>query len=439
MFEELSGLAPVQRTASVTNIAAAAALPSASSPFDDIVTSDPEMKKIFILLRAETGHDLSDYKAGTIQRRIERRMIVRAIPTLDGYVQYLQQTPAEVEALFHDVLIGVTSFFRDQEEFLSLETQAIPKLFEGKKSGAAIRVWTAACSTGEEAYSIAILLVERMAELKQSYAVQIFASDIDGRAIATARVGRYPKSIAANVSAERLAKFFTVESDGSFYRINKGIRELLVFSQHDLIKDPPFSKLDLITCRNLMIYLGTSLQQKLIPLFHYSLNPGGVLFLGTSEGVGRFEGLFSALDRRAKVYQRTDDPGGTRSTVSDSSLWSKKGIDMPFPRGLPKAVISGRPPLRDLTELTLLKHAGATGVLVDSTGHVLYLHGRSGIYLEPAQGEAGFNNISTMARDGLRPRLSLALPQAVAANDIVRVRNLRVKANGHFVLSLIHI
>lgn len=250
-----------------------------------VPTSENAMKKIFILLRGQTGHDFSLYKPNTIQRRIERRLAVHQIEALESYVTYLQQTPAEVDALFRDLLIGVTSFFRDPEAFQALEEQIIPKMFEGRPAGSLVRIWTAGCSTGEEAYSIAILLVERMEAVKQSYTVQLFATDIDGQAIATARAGIYPASIAADITSERLARFFTLEPGGGAYRVNKGIRDLLVFSEQDVIRDPPFSKLDLLSCRNLLIYMGTELQRKLIPLFHYALKPAGVLFLGTSESV----------------------------------------------------------------------------------------------------------------------------------------------------------
>ncbi|HEX7599296.1 MAG TPA: chemotaxis protein CheB, partial [Polyangia bacterium] len=246
------------------------------------------LKKLFVLLRAQTGHDFSKYKPSTIHRRIERRMDVQQIESMDAYIEYAQQTPSEVEALFRDLLIGVTNFFRDEEAFKVLEEQVIPKLFAGKPAGSVIRVWTPGCSTGEEAYSMAILLQERREALKQSHTLQVFGTDIDSHAIAAARLGIFPANIAANLSPERLARFFTAEPDGSAYRIHKKIRDLLIFSEQDVIKDPPFSKLDLISCRNLLIYLGADLQRKLVPLFHYALNPGGILFLGTSESVGEF-------------------------------------------------------------------------------------------------------------------------------------------------------
>jgi len=274
--------------------------------------ADNLIRKIFVLLRAQTGHDFSQYKPSTIHRRIERRMAVQQIEAVDGYVKYLQQTPSEVEALFRDLLIGVTSFFRDKEAFNTLEETAIPRLFADKAPGSVVRVWVPGCSTGEEAYSLAILIKERLAALKQSCTLQIFATDIDSQAIAAARAGVYPVSIAADLTPERLSRFFTLAPDGGVYRINKDVRDLMVFSEQDVIKDPPFSKLDLISCRNLMIYMGGELQKRLIPLFHYALKPGGQLFLGTSETVGDFGGLFETLDRKAKLYLRKEDLSGAQ-------------------------------------------------------------------------------------------------------------------------------
>ena len=220
------------------------------------------LKKIFILLRNQTGHDFSQYKPSTVHRRIERRMAVHQIDSIDDYIKYQQQTPAEVEALFRDLLIGVTSFFRDPEVFQALSELIIPKLFADKPANGVIRVWSTGCSTGEEAYSVAILLQEQIEASKQNYTVQVFATDIDSRAIAIARLGLYPSSIAADVSPQRLARFFTAEPDGTTYRIHKKIRDLLVFCEQDVIKDPPFSRLDLISCRNLLIYLDAELQKK---------------------------------------------------------------------------------------------------------------------------------------------------------------------------------
>src|SRR5207248_1650069 len=238
-------------------------------------------------------------------RRVERRMAVHQIARLDRYLQYLQQTPAEVEALFHDLLIGVTGFFRDPAAFETLEEQVIPRLFAGKSADLPLRVWVPGCSTGEEAYSVAISIQERADALEQRFKGQVFATDIDGRAIERARRGVYPAGVVGDVAPERMARFFVPESpEHTAYRVHKGLRDLLVFSEHDLIRDPPLSKVDLISCRNLMIYLKPALQKRIMPMFHYALSPGGFLFLGTSETVGDFPDLFAAVDRKAKLYQR---------------------------------------------------------------------------------------------------------------------------------------
>jgi two-component system CheB/CheR fusion protein len=390
------------------------------------------LQKIFVLVRAKTGHDFSQYKPSTLNRRIQRRMAVHQIEAIDGYVKYLQQTPTEVEALFRDLMIGVTQFFRDPEVFHALEQDIIPRLFAGKPAGAVIRVWSAGCSTGEEAYSIAMLLLEHIEALKQNYTVQIFATDIDSQAIATARAGRYPASIANDLSAQRLAHFFTEEADGKAYRIHKGLRDMLVFSEQDVIKDPPFSKLDLISCRNLLIYMGSELQHKLLALFHYALNPGGLLFLGTSESVGEFGDLFGVLDRKSKFYLRREDSRGTQRTALGRLLSPMAARDSAQPWVVRRTPFLRKPPLRELTEQALLLQLAPVGALVDGQGDILYLHGRAGMYLEPAPGEAGINNILKMAREGLRRDLTIALHKAVRTAEIVQCPGLRVKTNGHY-------
>ena len=392
------------------------------------------LKKIFILLRTQTGHDFSQYKPSTICRRIERRMAVHQIDSTDGYVKYLQQSPVEVEALFRDLLIGVTHFFRDPDAFKALETLVIPKLFEGKPAGAVVRAWSTGCSTGEEAYSIAILLHEHSEKLKQAYKMQVFATDIDSRAIAVARAGVYPASVAENISPERLARFFTLEPDGSAYRIHKSIRDLLVFSEHDLIKDPPFSKLDLISCRNLMIYLESDLQKKLITLFHYALQPRGVLFLGNSETIGELGDLFTVLDRKSKVYQRKEDFQGARRAALGRFLPPIMLKDTDQPHSIGKIPHPVKLSLRELTEQALLQQLAPIGALVNSQGDILYLHGRAGLFLEPTPGDAGINNILKMAREGLRRDLTTALHKAAGAKERIQCLGLRVKSNGHHVL-----
>jgi two-component system, chemotaxis family, CheB/CheR fusion protein len=392
--------------------------------------TDNVLQKIFAMLRSQTGHDFSQYKPSTVLRRIERRMAVQYVDEIDGYIKFLQQTPDEVDALFRDLLIGVTSFFRDSQAFRVLEDQIIPQIFAGKSTtSGVVRVWVSGCSTGEEAYSIAILLQERMGALKTTHLVQVFATDIDSRAIAVARAGLYPASIAADITPERLARFFTLEAGGQAYRIHRGIRDMLVFSEHDLIKDPPFSKLDLISCRNLMIYFNAALQKKLLPLFHFALNPRGILFLGTSEGLGESSELFSTLDRKAKLYQRTEGHVTQGSPVS-RYLPTVTAPDVASPRAA-KNAFPAKLSLRELTEQALLRHIAAAGVLVDDQGDILYLHGRSGMYLELSTGPAD-NNILKMARDGLRQALSAALRNASTTQGSVRVRDLLVKTNGDF-------
>jgi two-component system CheB/CheR fusion protein len=400
-----------------------------------ISKAEDALKKIFIALRTHVGHDFSQYKPSTILRRIERRMAVHQIEHIDSYVKYLHQTPREVEALFRDLLIGVTNFFRDPAAFKALEELVIPQLFASNPPGSAIRVWSTGCSTGEEAYSLAILLQEHRETLKQDYTLQVFATDIDSRAIATARAGIYPASMAVDISPERLKRFFSLEPDGSGYRIHKSIRDMLVFSEQDLIKDPPFSRLDLICCRNLLIYLGAELQKKIIPLFHYALKPGGVLFLGTSEGVGDFDDLFDVLDRKSKLYQRKEDFSGMRRTFLSRFLSPMTAVDMTNvtrPPGGSKAVFPSKLPLREITEQVLLQHLVAVAALINAQGDILYLHGRSGMYLEPAPGEAGINNILKMAREGLRSSLATSLHKAAANKETIRVKSLQVKTNGHF-------
>ena len=391
------------------------------------------LKKICVLLRAQTGHDFSQYKPSTIYRRIERRLAIHQIETMEGYVKLMQQTPAEVEALFRDLLIGVTNFFRDPEVFQAIEQEVVPQLFADKPAGSVIRVWVPGCSTGEEAYSLAILLQEHLEALKQDFKVQVFATDIDSRAIATARVGLYPASIADNISTERLARFFASQPDGLTYRIHKSIRDLLIFSEQDLIKDPPFSKIDLISCRNLLIYMNGALQKKIVLLFHYALNPKGFLFLGTSETVGDSIDLFTLLARKSKVYQRKEDAHSTQRAALSRTLASMTTrTTTASPRAVEPKPLPVKLSVRELTEQSLLQEVVPAAALIDRLGDILYLHGRTGNFLEPTPGEAGINNILRMAREGLRRDLTLALHKAAGEKKVVRRFGLRVKTNGDF-------
>ncbi len=392
--------------------------------------SESALKKIFVLLRAQTGHDFSQYKPSTIQRRIERRIIVRELSNIDSYVTLLQHQPEEVEALFQDILIGVTNFFRDPEAFKALEEQVIPRLFAGKGHDTTIRIWVPGCSSGEEAYSLAILLAERQEVLKRSFKVQVFATDLNSRAIAKARAGVYSAEIIADITQGRLARYFEHVPGEATYRIHRGIRDMVVFSEQDVIKDPCFSRLDLISCRNLMIYLDRILQKNLFMTFHQALNPGGYLFLGTSESVGEFSDLFVSIESRQKIYQRQESFIGARRPARFLPVLT--AIDAALPRIAGKQAVSKKLPLRELAEQALLQQIVPSAVLVNALGDILYLHGRTGMYLEPAPGEAGPNNILKMAREGLRRELVSALHKTVTTGETVLRPALRVKTNGDF-------
>jgi len=271
--------------------------------FDDVLAAaSTSLGRIADILRNKTGNDFHGYKQNTFLRRVQRRMQVVRISDFAAYVDFLRSDKDEVQHLFNDLLIGVTEFFRDKREFEVLETDVIPKLFEGKQGGQQVRVWVLGCATGEEAYSIAILLREHIAKLDPPSHIQIFATDIDGRALAAARVGRYRTSIEAEMTPERLARWFVREGDT--YCVIKELREMCIFSQHNVIKDAPFSKLDLVSCRNLLIYLNSELQNRVIPLFHFALLPDRFLFLGNSENVTRHPKLFAPVDRRARIFRK---------------------------------------------------------------------------------------------------------------------------------------
>jgi two-component system CheB/CheR fusion protein len=389
--------------------------------------TDNILKKLFILLRAQTGHDFSEYKQSTINRRIERRMATHQITRLVEYVKYVQRMPKEIDLLFHDLLIGVTSFFRDPDAFTELEQVVTTTLFDSKPNGSEIRVWVCGCFTGEEAYSIAILLQEQLDRLPgNSFKVLVFASDIDTLAIEQARQGVFPESIAKDMTPERLARYFIFNTKTKTYRILERIRKMLVFSEHNVVRDPPFSKLDLISCRNLMIYMQPSLQEKIISQFHYALNPGGFLFLGSSETLGEMSLSFTTTNNKDKLYQRKTD--GYTTHHKSSRLSSPQTT---APQNNKLKALAYDIPLQELAEKTLLKQLVQSGVLVNQKGDILYLHGRAGMYLEPVTGGLDSYNILKMARDGLQPELIVALHKASTENEVVRRFGVRVKTNGH--------
>ncbi|MFH7326099.1 chemotaxis protein CheB [Desulfurivibrio sp. C05AmB] len=382
------------------------------------------LEKVVILLRAKTGHDFSMYKKTTIYRRIERRMGIHQIDRIAAYVRYLQENPQEVELLFKELLIGVTSFFRDPAAWEQLREKAIPALLEGHPTGRLLRAWSAGCSTGEEVYSLAIVLKEALSQIKPKagYTIQIFATDLDRDAIDKARHGFYPDNIAADVSVERLDRFFIPEENG--YRIGKEIRDMVTFATQNVIMDPPFTKLDILVCRNLLIYLTPELQKKLLPLFHYSLNPSGILFLGSAETVSSHTNLFAPLNLKSRLFRR-------RESVPPITPVEFPASFVPAQPELPKeqTILKSTANLQSLSDQVLLQHFGPPAVLVNEQGDIIYISGRTGKYLEPAAGKANWN-IFAMARDGLRFELGIAFQKAFRQKEAITVKGLRVGGEG---------
>jgi two-component system CheB/CheR fusion protein len=382
------------------------------------------LEKAVILIRERTGHDFSQYKKSTVYRRIERRMGIHQIDKIATYVRFLQENPQEVDLLFKELLIGVTSFFRDPAAWEDLKDKALPALFAARPAGCQLRAWTPGCSTGEEAYSLAMAFKEALEKVKgkRSFSLQIFATDLDREAIEKARQGSYPANIAADVSSERLSRFFVKEDSG--YRVGKEIREMVTFATQNLIMDPPFTKLDILICRNLLIYLDPPVQKKLLPLFHYSLNPGGVLFLGSAETVGGSADLFGPLEGKARIFQRKDSRGRHALADFPSDFF-------PGPVGvMPEArVVKPAPNLQTLAEQLLLESFAPPAVLVSPEGDIVYVSGRTGKYLEPAAGKANLN-VFAMAREGLRYELTQAFHQAARQKDRVVTRGIKVKTEG---------
>jgi two-component system, chemotaxis family, CheB/CheR fusion protein len=380
------------------------------------------MQKIIVLLRAQTKHDFSHYKQSTVRRRVERRMAVTQVEGLEKYVRLLQKDTREVEILFREFLIGVTGFFRDPGAFELLRERVLPQILDGLQPGAPVRAWVPGCSTGEEAYSLAILLQEEEERLHRDFAIQIFATDIDPFAVDKARAGLYPASIAADVSPERLAHYFVPEQD-DFFRIRKSTRDLVIFAEQDIIKDPPFSKIDLISCRNLLIYMEPVLQKKILSLFHYALSPGGFLLLGTSESVGDHASLFTVIDRKWKVFKRRGDTP-QRALPLEVSVPEVEAHGPETGAG----TRTRAPSVRELTEHALLRDYAPTCVAVNAKGDIQYVHGRTGAYLEIPPGEPSAN-IVRAAREGLKLVLSSALRTVASRREPVRHDGITVKTD----------
>ena len=349
-------------------------------------------------------------------------MVVNQIGRLSDYIRYLQQSSDEVETLFRELLIGVTSFFRDPEAFEALEQDIIPRLFQDRSPDQPIRVWVCGCSTGEEAYSIAILLREWMDSLNQEFEIQIFATDIDRRAVEHARVGLYPSNMAAHVSPERLQRFFVKEDDG--YCASSLIRNMVVFANQSLIKDPPFSKQDLISCRNLLIYLGADIQQKILPLFHYALNPGGFLFLGSSETLGNSGHLFKPVNRKWKLFQRADIEPTTEITFGLVPQLSPGAPKNESPNSEKKNPLN----VRELAEHQLLDTYTPPYAVIDERSQMLYLNNRSGHFFVPETGAASLD-ILRMVRPELKIPLATTIRRAMEQKQESIYPSVRLRVN----------
>jgi len=393
----------------------------------DIALTDGKIpdafQKIFILLRTHTGHDFSLYKQNTLYRRIERRMNIAQLDSLPNYIRLLQENPGEVQGLFKELLIGVTNFFRDPDSFEKLK-ELLADLVKTKPENSKIRIWVPGCSTGEEAYSIAIILRECMNEARKYFNVQIFATDIDKNAIDIARIGTYT-GIKQDVSKERLKKFFI--SSGNQFHLKKEIREMLVFAPQSVIKDPPFTKLDLISCRNLLIYFNSELQRKIIPLFHYSLLPKGLLFLGSSETIGGFVDLFSILDKKWKFYRSRESIYSAQQFIE---FPVSRAFGKPYETGIKMNEVKN---IVQLAEKIILQSYSPNCVLVSENGDILYIHGKTGKYLELSDGEAKMS-IFEMAREGLQQELTAMIRKVKSSNKILSAESIRVKTNGKFQL-----
>ncbi len=383
-----------------------------------------ELHKVIVLLRDRCGADFSDYKTSTLYRRIERRTHLQQIHGIAAYVRHLRENPQELDLLFKELLIGVTNFFRDGAVWDTLRDEAFPKLFARYPHGASLRAWVPACSSGEEAYSLAIIFREALEKHRPDsrFALQIYATDIDPDAIAKARRGSYPDNIAADVTPDRLSRFF-VSEDGA-WRIGKEIRDMVVFAPQNIISDPPFTKLDILSCRNLLIYFSQILQKKLLPLFHYALNPDGLLILGSAETVGSFTELFEPLDNKSRIFWRVD-----QGAVVAPSAFPGGFVPMPQAAGDMAEAAANLDSMERLTDQVIQQQFAPPAVLVTGDGDILYISGRTGNYLEPAAGKVNVN-IHAMARPGLREALTGAVRAAQRQSKAISLNGLRIGTNG---------
>ena len=398
-------------------------------------TEQSGLEKVVLLLRAHTGHDFSLYKKSTLYRRIERRMGLHQLAKIADYVRYLRENPQEGELLFKELLIGVTSFFRDPPVWEQLKTEVLPALLAARPAGAMLRAWVPACSTGDEAYSLAMVFREAVEQAQQRsgkathWSLQVFATDLDKDAIDKARNGVYTANIAADVTGARLDRFFVQTERG--WRVGKEIREMVIFAPQNLVMDPPFTKLDLLSCRNLLIYLEADLQKKLLPLFHYSLNPGGVLVLGSAETTGRAGEMFDAVVGKTRIYRRKT--GVLPPDLAEfPAAYAQRRADGPAAHGPARSLAEpppAEPNLQALTDALVLRRFAPAAVLATAHGDLVYTSAKTGKYLEPATGKANLN-LFAMAREGLASPLLEAFARAVRQQVTVVLTGLQVGSNG---------
>jgi two-component system CheB/CheR fusion protein len=381
---------------------------------------DGSLTTIFTILRKSTGVDFTHYKPSTIMRRISRRMLLQKAHTLDAYIKFLKEEPKEVDALYEDILINVTRFFRDPEVFEILVREIFPKLL--KSTEKPIRIWVPGCSTGEEPYSLAIALLEYLGDRSTGAQIQIFGTDISDRAIERARNGLYSLDVVSDVGSDRLRRFFVKYDHG--FQIKKSIRDLCIFAKHNVTKDPPFSRIDLISCRNLLIYFTPVLQRKVVPLFHYALNPTGYLLLGNTETIGGFPEFFFPADRMHKVFSKKVT---ATKLHFESQEFGEYETQQPIKLSKAPEIITERDVLKEGERVLLTKYAPAS-VIVNDDFQILHFRGQTGAYLEPPQGQASLNLLK-MAREGLAMELRSALVQARKNKVAVRLQGIRFRFN----------
>ena len=385
---------------------------------------EQDLSKIFALLRSAHDVDFAHYKSPTIERRIRRRMALHKVESLREYVKILGEKPGEIEQLYSDILIRVTSFFRDPEVFTALQQEILPALIRARGSNP-VRIWVPGCATGEEVYSMAIVFQETLSALNVECPVQVFGTDISDASIERARSGLYAENIAAEVSAERLRRYFTKVDGG--YRVSKAIRDSCIFARQNLTKDPPFSKVDLISCRNVLIYLDAVLQRRVMSVFHYALQPNGVLLLGSSETIGNYSDLFSISDRRHKIYRKKGSTGRLPLDLTRAGALHPAAHHDRV-RGLEEEA-AGIPNVFREADRLLLARFSPAGVVIDENMEILQFRGRTSPFLEPAPGTASFNLLK-MAREGLLAELRTAIHQARKDDASVRREGISLTADG---------